>query len=586
MDVTGFRFKIGYKITVGYIALLLFLGASLLVVSGTIRSLQSEIESLSNRDLRIHETTHLLDKYAANMETALYRGIITGDRTDLEVYEGEKAKWQREYDTLKTMFEGNSDQTSRLTGVAGAMERWYAVSDKAAETLSYENNPSEAVGFFAENPGKQAMTGMKEQLSRLRQSEKYVTEKRIAAVIDANDSLRTLLYIMAAVLTALTIAFSWTISRNITRNIKRVTSALADIARSGGDLTRRIAVKASDETRELGEETNKLLASMQTMMRLIQGQASRLYAVSEQVGDGTAGTVKINGEVIQAVRKVAAGAENQVSQTEEITAIMQENMSGLELAASGTRQVAELARTTQAAAESGSRNLDQTREEVAKIDRAFTDIQQSVLQLSEQSGQILGIVEYMGDISTKTNLLSLNATIEAARAGEHGRGFGVVAAEIRKLADQTARSTGNIEETLKRMNGDVGTIVRLIEDSSKTVYAGTSAIREAETNVRQIVGNVDALTAQVIEAASSIGQIAAGSGNVVRSAEEIGRITEETSAFTEQMSAMAEEQTAVLNELSRTSRQLLEVSESLKEAVGHFKVDNDSEVSSSSRPSE
>ncbi|QJD83118.1 methyl-accepting chemotaxis protein [Cohnella herbarum] len=574
--MTGFRFRIGYKISIGYIVLLIFLAASLFIVSGTIKSLQGELDSIVNRDLKIHETTHTLDKYASTMESALYRAIMTGQKADLDLYEGEKAKWKQGYETLKELFNGNAEQTSRLVGVLGAMDRWFAVSDKASATLSYDKDAAKAVQYFADDPGKKAMTGMKEQLSRLRQSEKYVTEKRISSLIDTNDGLRSLLYAMAAVLAVLTIAFSWIVSRNITRNLKRVTSAIADIARSGGDLTRRIQVKATDETWELGQETNKLLASMQTMMRQIQEQAARLSAVSRRIGEGSAGTVEINGQVSEAVRRVAVGAENQVAQTEEISAIMQENLGGLDLVAKGTRQAAELAKTTQAAADSGSRNLDKTQEEVAKIDRAFTNIQQSVTQLSEQSSQILGIVGYMSDISTKTNLLSLNATIEAARAGEYGRGFGVVAAEIRKLADQTAQSAGSIESTLKRMNQDVETIVELIADSSKTVYEGTSAIREAESNIRQIVDNVDDLTSQVIEAASSIGQIAAGSGSVVRSAEEISRVTEETSAFTEQMSAMVQEQTAVLNEFAQTSQQLLEVSDSLKAAVGHFKVDGES----------
>jgi len=576
--MTGFRFRIGYKISFGYIVLLISLAASLFVVSGTIMSLQGELDSIIKRDLKIHETTHSLDQYATTMESALYRSIMTGQKADLDLYEGEKTKWKQGYETLKELFEGNAEQTSRLNGVLGAMDRWFAVSDKASATLSYDKDAAGAVQFFADDPGKKAMTGMKEQLSRLRQSEKYVTEKRISSLIDANDSLRSLLYAMAGLLAVLTVAFSWLVSRNITRNLKRVTSAIAEIARSGGDLTRRIQVKATDETRELGQETNKLLASMQTMMRQIREQAGRLSAVSIRIGEGSAGTVEINGQVSEAVRRVAVGAENQVAQTEEIGAIMQENLGGLDLVAKSTNQAAELARTTQAAAASGSRNLDKTQEEVAKIDRAFTDIQQSVAKLSEQSSEILGIVGYMSDISTKTNLLSLNAAIEAARAGEYGRGFGVVAAEIRKLADQTARSAGSIESTLQRMNRDVGTIVELIADSSRTVYEGTSAIRDAETNVRQIVESVDALTSQVIEAATSIGQIAAGSGSVVRSAEEIGRVTEETSAFTEQMSAMVQEQTAVLNEFAQTSRQLLEVSDSLKAAVGHFKVDEEAPV--------
>ncbi|MBW7458034.1 methyl-accepting chemotaxis protein, partial [Paenibacillus sepulcri] len=262
-----FRLRVSYKITSGYIILLLFLGVTLFIVSGAIQSLQGELSSIVSRDLKIHELTHTLDKYASSLETDVYRHSVTGKREDMDRYESDREKWRQDYGTLKTLFAGNSDQTSRLVGVSDAMERWFAISDKAAASISFQRSADAAIQYFQDNAGDKAMTGMKEQLSRLRQSEKYVTEKRIGQIIANNDRLQSLLQAMAIALSVLTIVFSWLISRNITGNLKRVTAAIGEIAKSGGDLTRRIRVKATDETRELGDVTNRLLASMQVMMR-------------------------------------------------------------------------------------------------------------------------------------------------------------------------------------------------------------------------------------------------------------------------------------------------------------------------------
>jgi len=571
--VRRFRFRISVKITIGYVALLLFLAGALLIVSWTIDRLQREIEAVTSRDLKVQELTYQIDKNASDMENNQRGYLIAGGEDYLKAYEGALDKWKMNGGQLRGYLEGSDEQTSRLASVENAIEQWISLADRQIkEARPGAQSAEELEKLFSADSGRKQMEGMREQLSRLRQAEKVAMDERVKALRDSNGRLRGLLYGVFAALTACTILFSWIVSRHVTRNIRKVTEAVSDIAKSGGDLTKRIEVKTTDETLELSRETNALLASLQSMIGRIQEQARGLSEVSGTIGIGAEGAIRINGQVNDAIRRVAEGAEQQVAQTEEITAIMAEAMKGLEQAAADSREVGDLALATREAADDGGRHLDKTGEEIGRIEGIFGRIRESVQELSEQSGRIQEIAGYISEVSTQTNLLALNAAIEAARAGVHGRGFAVVSAEIRKLADQTAHSARQISLTLGSLNDGVGHIAELIESSSEAVYGGTSSMREAGDSVRRVVDSVSRLTGQMLEVAASVERIASGSGQVVSASEEIGRVTEETSAFAEQMTAMAEEQNAALRQFAVTSERLGRVSDALREVAGNFRV--------------
>lgn len=567
----SFPMLIGYKIAIGYAALLLVVGAFLYVLSNAIEDLRHEIEVITSRDLRIQEITYKMDKNVTDMELTRRHYMMTGDEASLSAYGEALRDWKLNEELLLALFAGMDDRLARLKSVGAAIVQRVAY----VETFFLPDETRAAqdtIALLTDPGGQRQMDGMREQLSRLRQSEKYEMEQRLKVMEESQSSLQKLIFLLLAVASALTALFAWIVSRSVTRNVRRVTAAVSDIAEARGDLTRRVEVKTRDEMRELGDATNALLSSMQYMIGDIQQRTTRLFGVSENIGKSAEASVEMNSQVMMAVQRVAAGAEVQVSHSEEIRAIMEQSVDGLNQAAVTTRQAAESAVAARYAAGSGEARLEAAQTEMGRLERTFGTMQQSVARLSNQSGQIKSIAVYIEELSAQTNLLALNAAIEAARAGEHGRGFHVVSGEIRKLANLSSTSALRISDMVMQLNGCVEELVKLIGGSAETVQTGAAALQQAGAFAREAAGSVEELTERMLNVAKRVEQISDESSGIGQSAANIGMVSEEHSSFAEQMSAMAQEQHAAFLRFAASSEELNELSSLLQQQIGHFKV--------------
>lgn len=390
--------------------------------------------------------------------------------------------------------------------------------------------------------------------------------------LSGNAALMTETIIIFAATLVVSAFIMLVLGRSMTDSIGSVTSALKNIASTGGDLTRRIHVRSEDEVGELAKAANEMLDGLQRMIKELKDSTAELAAASIQLKQGADENAKVSSEVSIAVEKVAAGSETQVAQSQEITAVMQETMNGLNQVASTTTGVADTAQSTRVRAEEGSEILRTNSAEIAQVETAFRSLQETVRGLNQKSEQVREVIGYISEVSNQTNLLALNAAIEAARAGEHGRGFAVVAGEIRKLADQTQQSAVQIGDTLEAMSGDIGKVAAMFEQSASQVFETVSGMRNAEETFREIVASVSQLSGNILEVAASVEQMSAGGASVVQSIQDIARITEETASFTEQVSAMTEQQLSSTEEMARTANNLSSMAARMKGLVGGFKA--------------
>jgi methyl-accepting chemotaxis protein len=272
--------------------------------------------------------------------------------------------------------------------------------------------------------------------------------------------------------TLLAIAFAVGFARWITRPLRTLTDTAGDAA--AGHLNVRVEPRGSAEMVVLGSSFNAML---ETCERLINQLV-------------TAGV-----EVNSAASELSASSDELAATTTQQSAAVTE--------ASATTE--ELARASAMIADTVDEVAAQTAETRDNLEQAKSDMQESserTLALAGRVQDIGGLVDLINDIADQTNLLALNAAIEAARAGEEGRGFAVVAEEVRRLAERSKVSAGDIALIVGGVREETNATVMAMEKGAKQLQAGLillQRVTDAASHVRLTTQQQRSATGQVVE---------------------------------------------------------------------------------------
>jgi methyl-accepting chemotaxis protein WspA len=284
----------------------------------------------------------------------------------------------------------------------------------------------------------------------------------------------------------------------LSSRIRTVSGAARDVA--DGDLTRTYAVDGHDEA-------STLLSSMNDM-------TSRLNELVSRVRGVTLGITGTATELSGASRQQEEVAQSFGSSSAEIAAaVRQITTTGSELLR-GMEQLSSAASDSARLATEGRQGLEEMGGTMSGLASATGSVASRLAAINEKAMSINAIVDTITKVADQTNLLSVNAAIEAEKAGESGRGFLVVAREIRRLADQTAAATLDIETTVRQMQGAVSGGVMEMDRFSEQVRRGVDTVGQVGQRLTQVIDRVGAVEGR-------FGEVTQGMQSQVQGAEQI-----------------------------------------------------------------
>jgi len=257
--------------------------------------------------------------------------------------------------------------------------------------------------------------------------------------------------------------------------IGNVVTAAAD-----GDLTGHINTEGNDAIAYLGRGVQQMIDSLNVLVTQVQRSGLQLASSATAI----AATSK---------QQEATVAEQAATTNEIVTTATQISATSKELVAT-MNEVSHVAAGAAGAAENGRVGLNMMESTMKHIVEAAGSISLKFEVLNEKANNINTVVTTITKVADQTNLLSLNAAIEAEKAGEYGFGFSVVAKEIRRLADQTAVATLDIEQMVKEMQSAVSAGVMSMERFSEQVRHSVNDVRDVSAQLTQIIEQVQALT--------------------------------------------------------------------------------------------
>ncbi|MDB5085322.1 MAG: hypothetical protein JWN30_2208 [Bacilli bacterium] len=361
------------------------------------------------------------------------------------------------------------------------------------------------------------------------------------------------------------------IVRRATKPLRSVTETIGKMA--NGDFTMdRITIKTNDDIGELGNGVNLMSQSLKQLIAQVTDTSTQLAASSEELLASAEQTSKATEQVTLVTEEVSAGTETQVKNVQDSVKAINDMSLGIGQIAASSQTVSISALQTTELASEGNRAIQSAIEQMNSINETVTGLSSVVQGLGDRSQEIGQIVGAITSIASQTNLLALNAAIEAARAGEHGRGFAVVADEVRKLAEQSSASAGEISELISKIQAETTSAVQSMEAGTKEVEIGLNAVSAAGTSFEDILKSVKQVTSQIQEVSATSEQLSAGTVQVVESMDAISEVTDLTAAGTQNVSAAAEEQLASMEEITASANALTKMAEDLQTLVGRFRI--------------
>jgi CHASE3 domain sensor protein len=260
-------------------------------------------------------------------------------------------------------------------------------------------------------------------------------------------------------------------------------------------------------------------------------------------------------ELQAAANQQATGAKEQTTAMNEVSTTISELLATSRQIAESAQRVADIANDTATQARAGDATVTRGADAVASIKRQVDAIVSHMLELGKKSQQIGSVLDIVSELAEQTNILAINATIEAAGAGDAGRRFGVVADEIRKLADRVGGSTKEIRGLIDDVRAAVNTTVMTTETGSKAVEAGADQFGQVASAFRQISSQVTTTLQAGKEIELSTKQQATAVEQVNSAITNVAQASKESEVSTGQTLRTASE----LASLSRNLLQLVEL---------------------------
>jgi methyl-accepting chemotaxis protein len=331
--------------------------------------------------------------------------------------------------------------------------------------------------------------------------------------------------------------------RNVTEPAHKLEQTII-IVNTSGDLSKRAPVSSNDEIGRIAGVFNSLLDNFQQIVREVHTHADEvsnsaklLSSSSQQVADNSLKQRDAAGKSTNAVEEMRT---NIVSVSE------------------ATNQVAVLSQESLSRANSGQQNLQQMIGEINRVESAVKQMAESVNDFVKSSQSITNMTQQVRDIAEQTNLLALNAAIEAARAGEQGRGFAVVADEVRKLAEKSAKSASQIDEVTKTL-GDQSKQVE------KSVLVGLQSLQSSQEHIQSVAS-------VLADSNKSVTGVNSGVDNITISVAAQTQSTQAIARNVENIASMAEGNNLAIIKTVQAAQEMEQHAIALKDSVGRFKV--------------
>ena len=536
--------KIANRFLLGYSVPLIFLIIQGLVVASTIH----KVIEIDNQVFQLQTTGKKLEQTSYDISRMLraVRGyaIFPKDQSFKNSFDNgyesfnKNAQALREAATIPDQEQLTNSLMAQVNSLIGEGNRLHNSLQEALRLID-ANNLAQATPQLSNNQARTIDT-TRQQFSELVEA---AVNQRQQELKEARSFMIAVIWMTTALAILATIIVGLRIGLPLKRQLPQVVESAEQIAQ--GNLTQTVVV-TQDQT-ELGQ----ILAAFHHMTKSLNSLISQAQRSGIQITRSTT-QIAAAGKQLEATITHQAASTNQVSATShEIAATSGQLVLTMD-------NIAQTAQVTALEASRSQTDLTQMAQAMRSLAVATTSISSTLGVMNEKANNINSVVTTITKVADQTNLLSLNAAIEAEKAGEYGAGFAVVAREIRRLADQTAVATLEIEQMVKEMQSSVSTGVMEMDKFNQEVSKSVEQVGKISGQIALVIEQVQSLTPRFEDVSHSMDRQFEGAQQI--------------SVAIAQLSEASQQTLESLHETNRAVEQLDDAAQGLQSVVSQFKV--------------
>jgi methyl-accepting chemotaxis protein len=395
---------------------------------------------------------------------------------------------------------------------------------------------------------------------------KVITDR--TSVVTSQTNLFMMLGLILLISVSIVVIGIYLVLKLSLRNIDRLVDKSNLVAQ--GNFTIDCTVNSKDEIGVLSQSFKSMVESMRMMITDIKGAIEKLSNTSVDLVTSSENMSLQNKNVARSAGEIADGAIAQAEEAERslmATNTLSVNLDEMRdmLSITMERTQTMLQKTNQ-----GSASVDILNKSFNENIDATIKVGNGVNLLTEKSNIISTITQTINSIAEQTNLLALNAAIEAARAGEHGKGFAVVAEEVRKLAEQSAVATSEIQKIID----DIENLIETTQTMMKITIEKSEESKQYIEKSSEAFHDINESSVEVLNRIKSLDQYASGiiqtKTEVLELIQNISAITEESAAASQEVSATAQTEAEEVSKVIEVISELNHLIQYLNASVSKF----------------
>lgn len=384
------------------------------------------------------------------------------------------------------------------------------------------------------------------------------------------EKIRNSLFIFIALCIILSVFVSLGISLSISIPLNKM-AVLMNEAKNG-NFTINIEDNGKDEISDVIKDFKDMISNISSLISNVQLSSDDVLKHSLVMDNAAEKTNLSAKQIEQIIQQIAADASEQATEINSCASSIRVLSDGINKVESNMEAMSEVVVNTKKLSQNALEIIETLNDKTTKTSTASNKVIQDITALSKDMNQIKDIIGTIVGIAEQTNLLSLNAAIESARAGEAGKGFGVVANEVKNLAEQSKEASSMITNIINSILAKTEETVKVAYSAHSNVNEQVSVVNETNDSFKAIFSAMDNIVGCIDNVSHSIKDVLESKENAATSMENIAVISQGTVSITEEVSATTEQQSQYSQELSGISKELNNMAAHLGESVSKFHI--------------